>query len=467
MTGHLPPFVLEPYRYGTKKWDAYLVDIRQSVDAVGRSVDDATRTLASNARSIARGSDDVTQAALREHASNVIDAIDRNLNAVSVELAAGFDLLASGLEYQSQMLASLTDTVSEAVRVLKHPLLTQADELVRLGIARTQAGLFPEAIRAYEQALSKDETTFIAHLQLGILRLGAIDAECSHVDLAAAREHFRQAKRCAATLNGLSADDARQARGQVLFYSTLTLYALSSEATVAGDHHLAKELLLEAAKVLSAEAHTVDVDEEAAFMYSRVWARVDRHDKARDLLLYAIDMHRRYLNSALTDPDLAMCHDYLRHVDKHLRGIEASCTSQIALLCRHWADLTKEASKVPALSPKLGFFATAKTPIQLEALYLDCKLSVSDALSESKVALDALKRLLLPSATSRLEELEERLKRLHDEIAHWTAQSQKFWIRVTGQSGGIRRVLKERWDERGAVSAERAHVTNVLRLLSD
>ncbi len=156
-----------PYRYGEKKWEDYVLDVRDAVQ---------------------EGADKV-QRAVREQTTQLA-SLHSSLEEFRSDLNMGFALMVETLQEQISATQAVIEELQGIHKTLKSPLITQADELLRLGEDNLRRGLMNKALECFLRSEQLYDVNPILQFHIGLLYLEGRDDTDNLINLREAERHL-------------------------------------------------------------------------------------------------------------------------------------------------------------------------------------------------------------------------------------------------------------------------------------
>ncbi len=242
-----------------------------------------------------------------------IDSVNQNLERVGIgidrlgsQFTEGFSLLTSKIDIQNNKLDDIKDQLGKIHETLKSPTITKAVEWRDIGLNRLGNGLFPEAIEAFTNAISLDQTDLISNLMLGKIYLDAVDEENNLHDPEKALNSFNKAARYAKAIFN-NASKSKELLIEALYLESTTYLALASlnENTLNNSEQATiylKSALQTIEKTLSFEPnHT-----QARFLKIRLSILLELEEDALEGMKSLIGLDINFMIIALHDKDFTM-----------------------------------------------------------------------------------------------------------------------------------------------------------------
>jgi len=164
-------YKIGPYRYGEKKWDDYQLDIQYAVQ---------------------EGSEN-TAGEIREQTRRVaseLGSIGSSIEDLRSDLNMGFSLMVERLEEQIALTGAVIEELQGIHKTLKSPLITQADELFRLGYDNLRRGLFDKALECFLRSEKLYDVNPLLQCRMGMVYLQGRDDTENLVNLPEAERHM-------------------------------------------------------------------------------------------------------------------------------------------------------------------------------------------------------------------------------------------------------------------------------------
>ncbi len=387
--------------------DSFVQDItgqmQHSGEGIRTAISDQTRDIiASNdalARDFGEGFDSVNST-LEWGFGRVVSEISE----LRAEFSYGMGLVLEQLRIQQRTLESILDRLDAIHETLKHPLLTQARELSKLGMERMQRGLLEEGLEALLESVEKNRTGFLVQLQVGKLYLYGQNQTDNVIDLPNAESHLRLAARYASSeIQHLP--DAAKFCGEAFLHAAISCYAQANEKWLAKDADAAKHFTKQALELSQNATKVYPQLTEAFYHHAKFAALLGDSETAQSSLKTAILGDRNYCIKADADRDFDSVREYVRNLFESLRQQAkqeaVKAFEPVKKLLEDWVFQSSEAKKAEAKIRKLLERA--------ESLYhKDTYFDYLDAMSLLKEAQDTFDQI--PPFVPKLVSFEENKK---------------------------------------------------------
>jgi tetratricopeptide (TPR) repeat protein len=267
------------------KWDDYLLDIQNAVQAAGRE----------NAVATYHQTSQFTKS---------ISGISGQLDALRSDLNIGFSLLAERLDLQNELMETILGKLQDIHITLQSPLMTRAEEFLRIGREHLKRGLNEKALSAFLSSEKLYDVNCVLQLNIGLLYLYGYDEAETLIDFDKAEKHFLAAAKYAKAME-------HELEGGVYFYeqgwlqAATIAYLRSSDAARLGRQSDALAYLQKAIEYCSKEPFFRD----RSFLMAKCLSLTGEADAALKQLSWLIDNWRGYLPKAIEDPDFAAIRD--------------------------------------------------------------------------------------------------------------------------------------------------------------
>ncbi len=238
------------------------------------------------------------------------------------ELRAAFSynmgLVLEQLRIQGRTLEGILNQLDAIHETLKHPLLTQARELSKIGMERMSKGLLGEGLEALLGSAKKNRTDFLVQLQIGKLYLYGKNPTDDVTDLPRAKEHLLLAARYAnSEINSLP--DAAKFCGEAFLHAAISCYAQANEIWLSGDSDTARRFTKEALELSQNATKVYPQLAEAFYNHAKFAALLGDGQTAVNSLKTAILADRNYCLKADADRDFDGVREYVRNLFESLR----------------------------------------------------------------------------------------------------------------------------------------------------
>ena len=379
------PHFMRPYYYGAKKWDDYLIDVRQSV----------SQGLHAQTEAITGALEDFSR------------KLETGLEGMRADFNWGMMLIIDRLEEQTTLIRRLTQQLDAIQKTLESPLLTQARELFELGQDRLNKGLLDKALEAFLKAEEKNDVDFLLQLQLGKLYLYGRDEDDNVIDLKQAEQHLLLAARYARAHERYLRDWSRFC-GEAYFHSAVAAYLQGNNERTANRNEAVEACLHRAMEHASRAIDVWPKFLESWYLSAKVLCLLGNDRQSVEALKNVVDRDRRYIQKAYQDLDfrsiqaeVAGLSEEVRRepgptVRETLRYLEAA--KQALLLAKKTQPEGGNLSKLSVLEQEVAVATTAigKMDVDIEALL--------EWVKRTRFALLTLAKTVV---SGRLNELEE------------------------------------------------------------
>lgn len=270
------PALLQPYYFGAnQKWDDFILEGKRSNESLAR-IDDSLST-------ISKG-------------------LQENLQVINDEINWGLNLVFGELTRQTELIDRMLKQIDRIQATLASPLITQAQELFRLGEDRLKKGLLDKALEAYLEAEKKNEVSFPLQLRIGELFYKGVWDGGSLVDFQNAEKHLLLAARYAkAQENEIHA--WYWACGRAWLFAGEVAYLKGAYAWRANEGPASQNLLATAIERANHAERVWPECTEVFYLRAKCYALLGSDTEALANLFIAIDRNRSYVLKAGHDND--------------------------------------------------------------------------------------------------------------------------------------------------------------------
>jgi hypothetical protein len=293
-------YKIGPYRYGEKKWDDYLLDIQYAVQ---------------------EGSEDIAREA-REQTSQ-LGSIASSIEDLRSDLNMGFSLMVGRLEEQITLTQAVIEELQGIHKTLKSPLITQADELIRLGHDNLRRGLFGKALECFLRSEQLYDVNPILQFHIGMVYLEGRDDTENLVNLPEAERHLlvaaKYAKAQEAEFKG-----SRIVWDDAYLHAAEANYLMSSEAARLRRSSEAAAYLQRAAQLAQQGARGRD----RFYLAAKCHCLLGNGAAAKDIIRKLADAFHWYYSKAAADPDFMAIRDELVALQETLLSEPGPLTQQ-------------------------------------------------------------------------------------------------------------------------------------------
>ncbi|MGD0009702.1 MAG: hypothetical protein ABSE93_14300 [Terriglobia bacterium] len=284
--------IFETYYYGGKKWDNYLIDIQESIDAV------STQAMEIGEAQLAGMHAQTAQL------GKIGDTLQSGFDEMRAQFQWGFTLLAERMDQQIKIVARVASQLDEIHKTLQSPLMTQARELFQLGQERLSKGLLDKALEVFLHSEQKNEVDFLLQLQIGKLLLYGKDRDNDVIDIPQAERHLLLAARFAKAEKD-SIPKWNEYCAQAYFHAGVAAYLRGEKEYLAGRNDAMRACLERALGFLINADNLWPKFLESAYTLAKCHSLLGQLDEGRKKLEYFSDLDRRYLAKAGKDKDFS------------------------------------------------------------------------------------------------------------------------------------------------------------------
>ncbi|MBM3240922.1 hypothetical protein FJZ31_31965 [Candidatus Poribacteria bacterium] len=240
------------------------------------------------------------------------------LSELRAEFSYGMGLVLDQLRIQNRILEGILDRLDAIHETLKHPLLTQARELSKIGMDRASKGLLQEGLEALLESAEKNRTDFLVQLQIGKLYLYGQNATDNVIDLPKAEKHLRLSARYAnSEMSHLP--DAAKFCGEALLHAAIACYAQANEKWLAKDVDSTRRFTEQALELSQNATKVYPQLSEAFYHHAKFSALFSDGQTAVNSLKMAILADRNYCLKADADKDFDGVRRYVLNLFESLR----------------------------------------------------------------------------------------------------------------------------------------------------
>jgi tetratricopeptide (TPR) repeat protein len=351
-------------------------------------------------------------------------------------------LVLEQLRIQNRILEGILDQLDAIHETLKHPLLTQARELSKIGMDRASKGLLQEGLEALLESAEKNRTDFLVQLQIGKLYLYGQNATDNVIDLPKAEEHLRLASRYSnSEISHLP--DAAKYCAEAFLHAAIACYAQANEKWLAKDVDSVR-CFTEQALELSKQATQVYPQlAEAFYHHSKCAALLGDGETAVNSLKTAILTDRKYCLKADADRDFDGVRDNVRTLEESLynEAKEKANNAYQSSYQSYRQNLNQILSDLPSDTRKEGEMICKQIEFLIAA---DTYFDYLDALSEIRQAENKLPEFqkALDAKTKASDSLEQIKKLLEGSVFQGTA-AQKAEVEIRNSVNGAESLFRK------------------------
>ncbi len=288
------------YYYGLRKWDNYLLDIDQDIQAAGES----TQRLASETR----GLHDAVRGGF-EGLRSGIEGLQTGIEDLRADFQWGFSLLADRLDTQISIMSGIAKQLDAINAALDAPLDKQARELFRIGLVRLRDGLDDKALESFLQSEEKNDVDFVLQLYIGKLYLYGKGVR----NLRKATDHLLLAARYAEAKKG-RIEGWNHHAAEAYFHAAIATY-LEGEGMLGDGKQQGSSAPLEVSLEFLAKAEPLWPQFlEITYTRAKCSALLGKWEGVRQSFQFLSDRDRRYFLKASEDRDFDECRDLLKEV---------------------------------------------------------------------------------------------------------------------------------------------------------
>ena len=326
--------MIGPYHYGERKWDEYLLDLRETLE-VGSSA----QIVAIN-ENFAETSAEIRETFQAGIAAQIVaindlsSRVEEGLEHLRAEFNWGFTLIADSLAEQTRVLRDVTAKLDKLQETLDLPLRTQARELFNEGRLRLEKGLLEKALERFLQAEQKNDVDFPLQLEIGTLYLYGKNNDEDVINLQAAENHFLLAAKYArAERNSLT--QWYRFCGQAYSHAAWAAYLSGQDEKAAANVGGMRACLNRALEHISKAIAVWPQFTEAPYLFAKCSALLERNAEAVDALQALFDRDRRYIGKATDDADFSSIRSELKSLASELLTLPGP----VALAVRQQLDI--------------------------------------------------------------------------------------------------------------------------------
>ena len=244
--------------------------------------------------------------------------VGSEITEMRAEFSYGMGLVLEQLRIQQRTLEDILDRLDAIHETLKHPLLTQARELSKLGMERMQRGLLEEGLEALLESAEKNRTDFLVQLQVGKLYLYGQNSTDNVIDLTSAEKHLRLAARYANSEIS-QIPDAAKFCGEAFLHAAISCYVQANEKWLAGDSDAARNFTEQALELSQNATRVYPQLTEAFYHHAKLAALLNDGETTVNSLKTAILADRNYCIKTDADRDFDGVREYVRNLFESLR----------------------------------------------------------------------------------------------------------------------------------------------------
>jgi tetratricopeptide (TPR) repeat protein len=275
-----------PYHYGEYRWDDYLLDIQESIEA---SASAQTEELHQQTQEL-------------ERQTRELQEIRGGLEEMREEMRWGFNLIVDRMEQQIQLFSRAVEKLDAIHKTLQSPLRTQAKELFDWGEERFHQGLYDKALEAFQQSEQKNEVNFLLQLRIGTLFLEGRNRECNVIDFPQAEKHLVLAARYAQA-EEKTVSNWKMFCGEGFYRAAHAAYLLGEQRHKTGDLTGMRGCLERALEYLDKAVRLRPEFTANIYSQAKCYALLGRKQEALEKFQLLSDRDRRYYSQVLEDGD--------------------------------------------------------------------------------------------------------------------------------------------------------------------
>lgn len=292
------------YHYGSHKWEDYLLDIQEAQDEASQAAIDASQEANEELR---------RHTELLDRQVQLSTEINDSLGEIKLEMQFGFGLVVDRLDQQIQLVSDIIRSLDAIHQTLQSPLITQANELWRLGEERFRKGLYDRALDAFLQSEQKNEVLFPLQLRIGTLLLEGRNAECNVINLAEAERHLLLAARYAQAEQKTTAN-WQEFAGRAYYRAAQAAYLIGKESAANGNPTLTRECLERSSHYLERAAKIWPEFRGAMYLYAKCQALLGNNKQALGAIEVLSDTDRQFYSAAQDDGDFSGIRQHVEEV---------------------------------------------------------------------------------------------------------------------------------------------------------
>jgi tetratricopeptide (TPR) repeat protein len=303
---------LQPYHYGERRWDNYLLDLHESLDANAGTSQQILQAQEHAAEIYREQADELQQQTIE------LEAIRDSLDEIEADLRWGFNVVVDRLDRQIAVFSEAVKALDAIHKTLQSPLMTQAKELFDWGEDRFHKGLYDKALDAFLQSEQKNEVNFLLQLRIGTLFLEGRNHDCNVIDLPSAEKHLVLADRYAQA-EAKTVPHWREFSGEARYRAGIAAYLTGEQKQQAGDSDAMRACLERAVEHFQRSFQFRD-DNRTIYSQAKCQALLGQKQEALSLFEILSDRNRKYLAEVQHDPDFDSIRNDIEQVFK--RAVE-------------------------------------------------------------------------------------------------------------------------------------------------
>jgi tetratricopeptide (TPR) repeat protein len=286
---------LQPYHYGERRWDNYLLDLHESLDANAGTSQQILQAQEHAAEIYREQADELQQQTIE------LEAIRDSLDEIQADLRWGFNVVVDRLDRQIAVFSEAVKALDAIHKTLQSPLMTQAKELFDWGEDRFHKGLYDKALDAFLHSEQKNEVNFLLQLRIGTLFLEGRNRDCNVIDLPSAEKHLALADRYAQA-EAKTVPNWREFSGEARYRAGIAAYLTGEQKQQAGDSDAMRACLERAVEHFQRSFQFRD-NNRTIYSQAKCLALLGQKQEALSLFEILSDRNRKYLAEVTHDPD--------------------------------------------------------------------------------------------------------------------------------------------------------------------
>jgi tetratricopeptide (TPR) repeat protein len=289
------PRPIWPYHFGEHRWDNYLLDLHESLEANAGTSQGILQAQERATEIYREQADELQQQTIQ------LEAIRDSLDEIQADLRWGFNVVIDRLDRQIAVFSEAVKALDAIHKTLQSPLMTQAKELFDWGEDRFHKGLYDKALDAFLHSEQKNEVNFLLQLRIGTLFLEGRNRDCNVIDLPSAEKHLVLADRYAQA-EAKSVPNWREFSGEARYRAGMAAYLIGEQKQQAGDSSAMRACLERAVEHFQ---RSLQFRDNNCTIYSQAKCHALLGQKQDALALFEMlsDRNRKYLAEVTHDPD--------------------------------------------------------------------------------------------------------------------------------------------------------------------
>lgn len=301
------------YHYGEYRWDDYALDINDAIESNSKLLLESVRAQGRGAQISQRQTEELTQQ--RREQREQTDELLNELQEMRTDVQWGFSLVTDRLDQQIAMTSQVIEKLGAIHETLQSPLITQANELWRLGEEWLQKGLYDKALQVFLQSEQKNDVNFRLQMNIGTLYLEGRNRDVNVIDLPEAEKHLLLAARYAqAEANTASRWSAFCSKAY--YRAAQAAYLIGEQRQRSDDVGGMRACLERALEYLAKSSQLAPESAEIIYCQAKCLALLGQPNRALEKFRILSDGDRTYYAKSTVDDDFGVMRNEIEELFK-------------------------------------------------------------------------------------------------------------------------------------------------------